>query len=394
MAHSNPSVLSRGVTAPLREVSRHTTLPSLGSRRGRSSPSSPGALFPFTRLIDQIFISKALDSLDVGSGFVRGSGGALGATTNRKRAPERGQLALLGEVARYEIAWDLKKYWVYFSAFILILLAILSGFLLPLTVSHGPPGQFGNSTGSAPIPSEIRDTWWEDAVLLMSIFGFWFIIIGGASSSESVAREKDKGTLWALVSQPARRETIFLGKFLAKVAIFLPLSALYVGLVIILSWLTMGPQANLQWAPLAILELALSFLSFASIALCFSVVFRRSRPASLLLWVIAVLSEGLLAWLRDTSLPRVPLAYFLPGENAWLPFAGLRVYVGNPNGLANVTFLPQNLPPSYYLISSFFSSGQASTASFALLSVVGLLLTTLLFVVLGMVLFRRLEVPD
>ncbi len=393
MAHSNPSVLSRGVTAPLREVSRHTTLPSLGSRRGRSSPSSPGALFPFTRLIDQIFISKALDSLDVGSGFVRGSGGALGATTNRKRAPERGQLALLGEVARYEIAWDLKKYWVYFSAFILILLAILSGFLLPLTVSHGPPGQFGNSTGSAPIPSEIRDTWWEDAVLLMSIFGFWFIIIGGASSSESVAREKDKGTLWALVSQPARRETIFLGKFLAKVAIFLPLSALYVGLVIILSWLTMGPQANLQWAPLAILELALSFLSFASLALCLSVGFRRSRPVSLLLWVIGGASEVLLLLLKDRGLSTVPLAYVLPGENAWLPFAGLRVYAANPNGLAYVTFLPQSVIQSLPATAQF-ALGSVPTASFALLSVVGLLLTTLLFVVLGMALFRRLEVPE
>ena len=324
---------------------------------------------------------------------MRGSGGALGATTNRKRAPERGQLALLGEVARYEIAWDLKKYWVYFSAFILILLAILSGALLPLTVSHGPPGQFGNSTGSAPIPSEIRDTWWEDAVLLMSIFGFWFIIIGGASSSESVAREKDKGTLWALVSQPARRETIFLGKFLAKVAIFLPLSALYVGLVIILSWLTMGPQANLQWAPLAILELALSFLSFASLALCLSVGFRRSRPVSLLLWVIGGASEVLLLLLKDRGLSTVPLAYVLPGENAWLPFAGLRVYAANPNGLAYVTFLPQSVIQSLPATAQF-ALGSVPTASFALLSVVGLLLTTLLFVVLEMSLFRRLEVPE
>ncbi len=324
---------------------------------------------------------------------MRGSGGALGATTNRKRAPERGQFALLGEVARYEIAWDLKKYWVYFSAFVLVLLAVLSGFLLPLTASQGPPVGGGNATGSAPVSSGVRGTWWEDAVLLMSIFGFWFIIIGGASSSESVAREKDKGTLWALVSQPVRRETIFLGKFLAKVAIFLPLSALYVGLVILLSWWTLGPQANLQWAPLAVLELALSFTSFASIALCLSVGFRRSRPVSLLLWVIAGASEGFLIWLKGRGLSTVPLAYLLPGENAWLPFAGLRVYAANPNGLAYVTFLPQSVIQSVPATAQF-ALGLVPTASFALLSVVGLLLTTLLFVVLGMVLFRRLEVPD
>ncbi len=665
-------------------------------------------------LSDQIFKSKGPDSLPVGSGFVQGSGGALGATTNRKRARQRGQFAALVEVARYEISWDLKKFWVYFSAFILVLLAILSGFLLPFDLTHpgGPPIGVGNTTGSAsttvvtfeetglapgtpwtvsieehspfwststgrsitfhvpsgtfgydvgslqrsetgyvsgsprgsiatrgipvtiqipfhrvspsspmdfsdaealaitaansmgghwvpvrveganwkapvvnhtvpnnglcllrggtgswpvnppwtgdyasgrmstwyfefwepaldsedfivveggvasnvgyvvgnlcvgpvapyavpdpppvnitdvaralvpyehafivshpeadarfeltsrggtpvwlaelalcstmrggmspgflaamdartgrilvaanstvtcpdlgpvshalplsgllaspssnpsqgntttPLPRQFTSTWWEDAVLMMYIFGFWFIIIGGVSSSESVAREKDKGTLWALVSQPARRETIFLGKFLAKVAIFLPLSALYVGLVIILSWLTMGPQTNLQWAPLAILELSLSFLSFAAIALCLSVLFRRSRPASLLLWLIGGASEGFLIWLKNTtSLPRVPLAYLLPGENAWLPFAGLRVYAANPNGMAYVTFLPQSLIPMYP-VTAQLAAGFVSTASFALLSAVGLLLTTLLFVVLGLVLFRRLEVPE
>lgn len=262
----------------------------------------------------------------------------------------------------------------------------------PITSLFQPPKGLTSALGFLSSAETVLEspsfpaTWWEDSVLMMSIFGFWVLIVGGVSSSESIARERDKGTLGALLSQPVRREEVFLGKFLAKVLIFLLLSSLYVGIAIGLSWFWIGPQTNLEWAPVAVLELTLAFLFFSAFALMLGCVLRRSRRVSTLLWATTYLSLGGLIYLYYKHISVVPLIFFIPGQSVNLPFAGTRAFIANPTGNAAVTYLPQTV--------AFVHWGIIPSASFALLSVVGLLTDTVLLLLLGLWLFRRLEAKD
>ncbi len=242
---------------------------------------------------------------------------------------------------------------------------------------------FANSFTSASFAAN----WWENSVLLMGIFGFWILLIGGASSFESIARERDKGTLGALLSQPLRREDIYLGKFLAKIPFFLLISGVYVGVAVAGSWVYIAPQANLAWAVVAVLDLTLAFLFFSSVALLLGCVFRRTKVISGFLWLLWIGGFLALYEMFRLGLGTLPYAYVMPGQSVWLPFAGARAYLFDPNGTAHVTYLPQ-------VLGSFFSWGLTSTADFALLSVVGLTLDIGLFLGLGIVLFRRVEVKE
>ena len=230
---------------------------------------------------------------------------------------------------------------------------------------------------------------WLDLVFALTGIGFLplAMVLGGTSASESIARERDKGTLAALFQQPVRRAEVLLGKWLEKLVVFLILSAVLVGAAIGVSTASFGPQADLVWAPLIVAELALTFVFFATVALLFGCFFKRSKSVSGLLWLVVI--AGILL----ASALRAPAAYFVPGIGVWLALPATRIFLLHPAGGAYVTSMPQ----SFVLflrqtpIGGLLSWGSASTGAFALGSIVGLVLSTAAFLLLGMLMTRRLD---
>jgi len=300
-------------------------------------------------------------------------------------------------VIRYEMYWDSRKFWLYGSMALLTILLLVFGLVLPFSLARfttespqGLSGAFGVNI------AWLRASWWESGTfLLVSVPpGFIAFLIGEASTSGTVARERDKGTLAALLAQPLRRSEIFLGKYFAKLLVFLAISTSIVVAMIGISTVVLGPQLYLVWAPVVILDLTMVFAFYAAYAQFLSCFFRRSRSV----FSIIVLTWFLLFVLMEYAVTQrvnlLPYAYFVPINSATLAFAGTRAYFANPNGTVAVSPLPGASSGGTLPLLGFnpLSFGNDTTFQFAVMATTGLVLGTILFLVLGWWAFRRIQI--
>ena len=248
----------------------------------------------------------------------------------RARGRLRSPVFRIAAVARYELRWDLRKVWFYLALTLTLLFVVLFGAFVPYLILH-PPGAGsppGNATTRSPSStatpygnfSSFTGLWWLLGPYALALFfpAFFPLLFGSMSSSESLSRERDQGTLGALLSQPLGRSDVVLGKFFAKAAEFLLLSTILVVGLIVAATIVLGPQQYVWGFPLVVLEVALAFLFFAAFGLMISSVTKRPRPVTLLslvLWVLVLV----MLWLASMgSTPLLPLAYYLPYSSAML----------------------------------------------------------------------------
>src|SRR5256712_13270507 len=215
-----------------------------------------------------------------------------------------------------------------------------------------------------------------------------------ASASGTVARERDKGTLAALLAQPLRRSEIFLGKYFVKLLVFLAISTSIVVAMIGISTVVLGPQLYLVWAPVVILDLTMVFAFYAAYAQFLSCFFRRSRSVFSVIVLTWFLLLGLMEYAASQRVNLLPYAYFVPINSATLAFAGTRAYFANPNGTVAVSPLPGASSGGTLPLLGFnpLSFGNDTTFQFAVMATTGLVLGTILFLVLGWWAFRRIQI--
>ncbi len=264
-------------------------------------------------------------------------------------------------MARYELRWDLRKVWFYLALALTLLFVVLFGVFVPYVILHlpGPGSTPGNSTSPSPSNtatpygnfSSFTGLWWLLGPYALALFlpAFFPLLFGSMSSSESLSRERDQGTLGALLSQPLGRSDVVLGKFFAKALEFLVLSTVLVVGLIVAATIVLGPQ-QYEWGfPLVVLEVALAFLFFAAFGLMISAVTKRPRPVTflgLVLWVLVLY----MLWAASVgSRPLLPLGYYLPFSSAML--ATPAVYNLFVHGSATVPVVIQAYLPVFGLVN-------------------------------------------
>ena len=300
-------------------------------------------------------------------------------------------------VIRYEMYWDSRKFWLYGSVVVLLLLFVVS-WVAALPTLGGAPGGLapGSTSAGENYLKWLRSSWWEDGTFLLMSYppGFVAFLVGEASASGTVARERDKGTLAALLTQPLRRSEIFLGKYFAKLLAFLAISACIVVGMIAISTVVLGPQLYLVWTPVVILDLTMVFAFYAAYAQFLSCFFRRSRSVFSVIVLTWFLLVGVMEYAASRHVNLLPYAYFVPINSATLALAGTRAYFANPSGFVAVSPLPGASSGATLPLIGFnpFSFGNDSTFQFAVMATTGLVLGTILFLGLGWWAFRRIQI--
>ena len=300
-------------------------------------------------------------------------------------------------VVRYEMHWDSRKFWLYGSIGLLLLLFVVS-WVAALPTLGGAPGGLapGSTTASENYLRWLRSSWWEDGTFLLMSYppGFVAFVVGEASASGTVARERDKGTLGALLAQPLSRAEIFFGKYFAKLLVFLAFSVAIVLGMIVISTVALGSQLYLIWAPIVVFDLTMIFAFYAAYAQFLSCFLRRSRSVFFVMVLTWFMLFGLMEYAAIQGVKLLPYAYFVPINSATLALAGTRAYFANPNGFVAVSPLPgaTSIGISPLIPFNPFSFGTDSTFQFALMATLGLVLGTILFLVLGWWAFRRIQI--
>ncbi len=259
----------------------------------------------------------------------------------------------------------------------------------------GPPSAFsglGGGPGGATLGSGVisRSTTWLDVIVVVNGFGILPIVmwVGRPSGVESIARERDKGTLGALFQQPLRRSELLLGKWFAKLGLLGALSFLVVGVLVALSTVLGGPQLDLGIAPWIALDLTLVLGFFSALALLFSSLVKRSKNATHL--VTGVLVLGLFGGMVLGA----PYCCFLPVDSAFLSLSGMRLFALQPAGTVFVTSVPQSVVtnPYFIFLKAFLVWGSASSYQMMLWSTVGLVVNTVVVLALAIVALGRIEI--
>ncbi len=281
-------------------------------------------------------------------------------------------------MTRYELRWDFRKAWFYLALALTVLTLIVFGIVVPYATRGTGGGTSATPTTgtSGLVNGTVTSSWW----LLPPFFGmasivpaFIPLLFGSMSSSESFARERDKGTLSALLVQPLRRSEVVLGKFAAKAVEFLLLSTILIGGMLVASTVFFGPQEFLDGVPLMIGAIALDFLFFAAFALMISSVLRRPAPVTVLaLFIWGFSLYGLYQLAGRPSL--LPLGYYVPFWNAMLVIPGTMSFL--VAGGAPVTV-------SLYLALYNLTIGPGTGTSWFLNASLGLVLGTALCLVLA-----------
>ncbi|MDE1820680.1 MAG: ABC transporter permease [Euryarchaeota archaeon] len=255
----------------------------------------------------------------------------------------------------------------------------------------GPPSALNNGgQGSGGGPPLSRSTVWLDAILALNGFGILPVAMwaGRPSGVESIARERDKGTLGALLQQPLRRSELLLGKWFVKMGLLTALSFLAVGVVVALSTMFDGPQQAVLDAPWIALDLSLMLGFVSALALLFSTLVKRSKNAShlvtLFLFLGLLVGKAAGAW----------VSYFFPLDSAFLTLSGTRLFLLQPTGTVFVTSLPQSYVtnPYFFVLRFLLVWGTSSSYQMALWSSVGLIVDTVAVLVLAILALRRIEI--
>lgn len=258
----------------------------------------------------------------------------------------------------------------------------------PPTAFSGLGGGFGGGGFGGGVIS--RSSAWLDAVVVLNGLGILPIVmwVGRPSGVESIARERDKGTLGALFQQPLRRSELLLGKWFAKLGLLCALSFLVVGVMAALSTAFGGPQLAVNGAPWIALDLTLVLGFFSALALLFSSLVKRSKNATHL--VTGVLVLGLFGGMALGA----PYCCFLPVDSAFLSLSGLRLFLLQPAGTVFLTSVPQSVVtnPYFILLKAFLVWGSASSYQMMLWSTVGLVVNTVVVLALAIVALGRIEI--
>ena len=261
----------------------------------------------------------------------------------------------------------------------------------PTAFSGTGGGSGGATLGGITIS---RSSVWLDAIVALNGFGILPIVmwVGRPSGTESIARERDKGTLGALFQQPLRRSELLLGKWFAKLGLLGALSFLVVGVMVALSTALDGPQLAVVDAPWIALDLTLVLGFFSALALLFSSLVKRSKNATHL--VTGVLVLGLFGGMTLGA----PYCYFLPVDCAFLSLSGMRLFLLQPAGTVFVTSLPQSIVTNPYyvfvILRTYLVWGSASSYQMMLWSTVGLVVNTIVVLVLAIVALGRIEIKE
>ena len=275
-------------------------------------------------------------------------------------------------VSLYEFKSDLRRKRTYIAFGLILFVLVIVGIVLPkllhLSISNSPGKLF-----------------WESIILGITndfISGIFPLILGGLIAVDSIAWEFDKGTISALLSQPVSRAEVYFGKFFEKFLLLLGYSSALIFLAVILSYIQFGTQSYIAWTPLAAILFLLTVLVTVSMVFLLGTILRS--PGILLGVIFAVFfgttAASLIVVIRDGfSLPLT----FIPVFNMFFPLFSLFSYVMTPSGN---TVVPFNL--------SGFGSAVSSVSSLELLqySISSVILSIVVFAILGYAIFRRIEI--
>lgn len=318
------------------------------------------------------------------------------AASSRARGRFRSPLSRIGAIARYELRWDLRKAWFYLALALTILAVLIFGAIVPTVIIHlsgsaSPTNSSkanstatNTSSSSTLLNASSYPTWWLFPPYLFSYLlpGFVPLLFGSISSSESFSREREKGTLSALLAQPVSRAEIVLGKFAAKAAEFLLLSTVLVGGVLLLSAEYFGPPQDAAWLPLIVLEVALTFLFFASFALCVSSFTKRPRPVTLLSIVIWLLVLGWMWQSASRGATLVPIVYYVPYSSAMMAIPGAFNFLLHGSAQVSVHLTVLAVLTRFELIHTIYL-GQDSGLNYLAGTLIGLLSGIVVFLAIA-----------
>ncbi len=274
-------------------------------------------------------------------------------------------------IFEYELRWDLRKKKVLFAiSFVLIIVTIIGVFFKYFF------------TGGNPSNSDFE---WSNIIIILTngfISGLFPLIIGGAISVDSVAWEIDKGTIIPLLSQPVKRSEIYFGKIVEKFLIILLLSLLLVFLSLVLSIITVGRQEYLIWLVPVALAFLLETMVFVSLTFMLGALIKQSGFMMLMLTgiylsiligsVLLMLKQGFHLWM--TLIP-------LDGVNNLM--ISIQQFFLRPNGTIFV---------NYNLGSEFSRGTWVNVSQLLLYSILGSILSVIIFIIIGYVAFYRFEV--
>ena len=286
-----------------------------------------------------------------------------------------GALPRVWAVARYELTWDLRKKRTYVIVLLILLFAILIGYVVPVVVG----------TNNLSVLSNFAWPWWILTVFLVFnefVSGLFPLLMGGYMAAESIAAEFDKGTIVPLLSQPIRRWEMYLGKFLEKVLVLLGVAVLLVVVSIGASEASLGGQQSLLFSPWIVLAVLASFLEYAALALFFG------------------------SFLKSSNLVFVILLGLLFGVTAGVGIVGLKVGpqlwmnlipVANVDNLLNACIGYLNAPSgSIAMIFNLAGAGSASstfsTSAMLAYTLAGFVISMVVPLATGYAIFRRAEV--
>ena len=191
-------------------------------------------------------------------------------------------------VARYELAWDLKKKRTYLIVGLFLFAAFVYAYLLPIVAGESI------TTGLTPLGiSSVSDLWWVMVVYFVFntfVSGVFPLLIGGFVAADSLASEFDENTITPLLSQPVRKVELYAGKFVEKILLLLVVSALFTLLILAGSEASVGAQAQLYMFPLLVFAEFGAFLEFAALAFFFG---SFSRSGLMVLGILIAVFLGI-----------------------------------------------------------------------------------------------------
>lgn len=272
-------------------------------------------------------------------------------------------------VSLYELKWDMRKKKVFFAiglvSFIIIGVAVLYKSFF---------------TGSGFHQGDLWDLLVQ-SVTNDFISGLFPLMLGVLVSADTIAWEYDRGTILPLFSQPLSRGEIYAGKLLEKTILVILLSVLFVLLSVIIAEIMAGNQQYVDWSPFVALGFALEVMVFVSLGFLFGSIIKT--PGFLVVFILILFFGLLFGGIIIESRIGIPLwTAFIPLANVNLIQGTLGTYYRHPGGSITVNYNVGGV------------SGHSSLPVYPLLTdtVTGVILSVTAFLIIGYLIFRRMEV--
>jgi len=275
-------------------------------------------------------------------------------------------------VARYQGVIDLRSAKTYVLLFMVILISIAYGYLLPKFA----PGYFFIYTGG-------KSAWMDtiSSAFTTIATGLTAVLVGAMMTSDVLAEEFETGSISKLFSLPMHRMDIYLGKLVEKLIISLVFAAIFVSISWISAYELSGSQGYISWTPVFVFAIVLIYLSFASFGFLLGSFITRSSfvfGLSFGFWVIFTILYGVIVFKFGANIA----SYSVPLINSSMLPGAIGQFAVNPLGVIHFSFHVAQSSRDFTITSVALLR---STALFSLLE-------TFVILFIGLFIFVRREI--